>query len=115
MTDLNSFPLPALRAIYADARKAAVLAGGADAYARHGGFDAFAAHYIEADARPIDKARAYTRFALGQIRVNMGNSQFIPPSPETLAWGGDLGGEWVPAVNAKAEEIVADILARAGQ
>lgn len=45
---------------------------------------------------------AWTRYVISRLQDETSLNQkvtFIAPSPETVAWGGCLGGEWVPVPN----------------
>lgn len=107
--EFREFNLHQLRAIYAEARGLCV---GAGRFPDAKAFDAFIAPRIEASRFLVQTARSFVQAALGQVSNQFAVNASIPPSEETLAWGGFLGGE-VIWDHERSNEIILAILASA--
>ena len=62
-------------------------------FANAADFDAFIDCFSNGETG-MRAAKSRLLSAFGQVTVHMTHSTFVPPSPETLAWGCFLGGEW---------------------
>lgn len=56
-------------------------------------FDEFLAGFNRNETG-LRRAKGMLMSALNQVELHMTVTTFVPPSPETLAWGGLLGGDW---------------------
>lgn len=108
--ELKGFTADQLRTMYAEARGICVGAGRFPGAAE---FDAFLRHYVDFEARGKDGvARSWVQSAFGQVSLVFAKNVSIPPSQETLDWGGFLGGE-VHWDHSKGDAIVRQIMANA--
>jgi len=57
-------------------------------------FDEFVQCFVQGGEKGIRLERNILMIAFGQFHHALTKTKFLPPSEETLAWGGFLGGEF---------------------